>query len=169
MNYVAIAIELQRNRGVFLNLLSGLHPEEYQWKHKPEDWNILEILCHLYDEERDDFRKRLRHVMDFPDIDMDPIDPTAWVLEKDYSGQDFNRMLAAFLNERDLSVNWLGTLKSPRWNNVHHHPKLGPVTAKMFFVNWLAHDYLHIRQILRRKHEYLKSVSGESLNYAGEW
>jgi hypothetical protein len=169
MNYVGVAIELRRNRGVFLNLLTGLRPEEYVWKSKPEEWNILEILCHLYDEEREDFRKRLHHTLEFPESEMESINPPAWVIEKDYANQDFNRMLAAFLNERDLSLSWLETLKSPKWQNVHQHPKMGPVTAKMFFVNWLAHDYLHIRQILRMKHMYLKEISGESLDYAGTW
>jgi hypothetical protein len=39
----------------------------------------------------------------------------------------------------------------------------------MFLHNWLAHDYLHIRQIIRIKYDYLKKTSGEILLYAGEW
>jgi hypothetical protein len=43
------------------------------------------------------------------------------------------------------------------------------MTARSFLTNWLAHDYLHLRQILRIKHHYLKTESGESLSYAGAW
>jgi uncharacterized protein YutE (UPF0331/DUF86 family) len=43
------------------------------------------------------------------------------------------------------------------------------LSAKMIFKNWLAHDYLHIRQIIRLKFEYLKGFTGENLSYAGDW
>lgn len=169
MNFVAVAIELKRNREVFLHLLSGMRPDEYHWKEKEGDWSILEILCHLYDEEREDFRKRLEHVLEHPERPFDPIDPEGWVIEKKYAEQDFNRILAAFLNERDLSLKWLSTLHNPAWENVHVHPKLGAMSAKMIFTNWLAHDYLHIRQILSRKYSFLQTVSQERLDYAGKW
>ena len=169
MNYVAVAIELKRNRGVYLNLLSGMRPDEYNWKPEADQWSVLEILCHLYDEEREDFRKRLKHTLEHPELPFDPIDPEAWVKERAYAEQDFNRMLAAFLNERDLSLEWLQTLSSPAWENIHVHPKLGPISARMLFTNWLAHDYLHIRQMVRLKYRFLKAISGESLSYAGEW
>jgi len=43
------------------------------------------------------------------------------------------------------------------------------MTASMFFSNWLAHDYLHIRQITRLKYDYLKQLTNEDLSYAGTW
>ncbi len=43
------------------------------------------------------------------------------------------------------------------------------MTAKMFLSNWLAHDYLHIRQITKLKYDYLKQLTNEDLNYAGNW
>lgn len=41
--------------------------------------------------------------------------------------------------------------------------------AKMLLANWLAHDHLHLRQIVRLKYERLKALGGEPLAYAGEW
>ena len=38
-----------------------------------------------------------------------------------------------------------------------------------FSPNWLAHDYLHIRQIIRLKFAYLQQLSKEDLSYAGNW
>ena len=37
----------------------------------------------------------------------------------------------------------------------------------MFLVNWVAHDYLHVRQILKNKYAWMQDVSGEKLDYAG--
>ena len=66
-------------------------------------------------------------------------------------------------------MEWLMNLDNPQWDNYYEHPKFGKMSAKLFFTNWLAHDYLHIRQILKLKFDYLKFISKEDLNYAGNW
>jgi hypothetical protein len=43
------------------------------------------------------------------------------------------------------------------------------MTAMLFLSNWLAHDYLHIRQIIKLKFDYLEKMTGEGLSYAGDW
>jgi hypothetical protein len=35
--------------------------------------------------------------------------------------------------------------------------------------NWLAHDYLHIRQINRYCYEMLQQNTRQNLKYAGDW
>ena len=34
-----------------------------QWKQSENKWSMLEIICHLYDEEREDFRSRLAKIL----------------------------------------------------------------------------------------------------------
>ena len=43
------------------------------------------------------------------------------------------------------------------------------MTARLFLVNWLAHDELHLRQLIRYDYLSLQSDSGEDLSYAGTW
>ena len=169
MNHHKIIQELSRNKTVFKELLSGLDKEFYLWKPKPEKWCLLEIICHLYDEEREDFRARTKHVLETPDEPMTPIDPAAWVIDRDYIGQDFESTLEKFLKERDDSIAWLNSLQSPNWDNTYQHPKVGPLKAELFLVNWLAHDYMHIRQILNTKFGYLQTLTDKPLDYAGNW
>jgi hypothetical protein len=165
----AIAKELGRNKGVFEHLLKNTSPAAYQWRPSPDKWNLLEIVGHLHDEEREDFRARLRHVLETPDLPMLPIQPLVWVVERNYAGQDFEGMLAKFLEERELSIAWLASLDAPAWENTCQHPLLGPMSAKMILSNWLAHDYLHIRQINRYQYGFLRHLSQEDLSYAGDW
>ena len=169
MKHQLIIRSLENNIAVFNSLLSGSDVEFYTWRFKAEKWNLLEIVCHLYDEEREDFRARLQHVLEKPEEPLPPIDPTGWVLGREYSKQDYLDKLDAFLDERENSISWLRSLKNPSWDNAYHHPKFGPLSGNMFLANWLEHDYLHMRQILNLKHEYLKHISGEKLNYAGDW
>jgi len=169
MNYTKIINGLSGNRNVFKELLSGLTEDIYLWKPNPEKWCLLEIVCHLYDEEREDFRARTKHVLETPTEPMPPIDPQGWVEARNYIQQNYQDKLNDFLLEREQSVKWLQSLYNPRWSNAYEHSKFGKMTAKMFLSNWLAHDYLHIRQITKLKYDYLKQLANEDLGYAGNW
>lgn len=161
--------KLSENLPVFRDLLSNMPKEEYLYRPAPEKWCALEIVCHLVDEEREDFRARTRHVLEQPDAPLPSIDPVGWVTSRQYITKDFHQTLSEFLMEREASVRWLQSLKDPDWNRTHHHLRFGPMSAKMFLVNWLAHDLLHLRQIIRLKYDSLATTSGESMKYAGDW
>ena len=169
MNHLNIANELERNKEVFRAMLEGVGPERYTWRSEPGKWCLLEIVCHLYDEEREDFRARVRSVLEHPQTPLAPIDPQGWVSGRNYMDQNYKKMLKDLLAERDASVAYLRSLKEPRWDNTYQHPKLGVMPASLFLHNWLAHDHLHIRQITATKYKYLQAHSADPLSYAGEW
>ncbi|NND77940.1 MAG: DinB family protein [Flavobacteriales bacterium] len=164
-----IITKLEHNKEVFKVVFSDLHENEYLWREKEGSWSLLEVLCHLLDEEKEDFRMRVRHVLETPQEHPPSIDPVGWVIQRDYQSQNFQDKLKALLKERTTSIDWLRSLKDPKWNNEYQHPKLGTQTAQMYLENWLAHDYLHIRQINRIKYLYFKSCAKASLGYAGTW
>ena len=97
------------------------------------------------------------------------IDPEGWVTKRKYAESDYDERLGLFLEEREDSVNWLRSLQSPDWDRAFEHRIFGPMTAKMFLTNWLAHDILHIRQIIRQQYLYLRERTSEDLQYAGKW
>ncbi len=169
MQYNHIISELSRNKNVFRDLFSGLKEPQIRWSQAPGKWCLLEIICHLYDEEREDFRARVAHILDNPDGEMPKIDPVAWVKERKYAEQDYDLMINKFVAEREESLRWLQSLENPQWQHAYQHPKVGPVSAELIFTNWLAHDYLHVRQIIRLKYDYLKAHTTVPLDYAGEW
>ncbi|MBL7929478.1 MAG: DinB family protein [Bacteroidia bacterium] len=161
--------ELERNISVFKSLLEKIPEEQYRWKPSPDKWNLLEIVCHLHDEELEDFRARVKHVLETPSEKMPGINPVELVSLRKYAEQDYETTLDAFLTDRKNSVEWLRSLKNPTWNNFYTHAKLGNLYAGMFLNNWLAHDLLHIRQITRLKFDYFRFKTGESFDYAGNW
>ncbi|WP_161992012.1 DinB family protein [Flagellimonas algicola] len=169
MNSQEIISALENNAGVFRETLSGLPSQMLLWKAKPSDWPILGIICHLVDEEREDFRARVKHALETPTKPLVPIDPEGWFTQRNYLNQDFQEMLLHFLNERAMSIKWLRGLENVNWESSLDHPDLGKISAHSFLLNWLAHDYHHIRQINNLKHAYLRQTSGDSLTYAGKW
>ncbi len=161
--------ELEHNKAVFSSLLATVPEAQYRWRPAPEKWNLLEVVGHLHDEEREDFRTRVKCVLEDPTQPLPPIDPVAWVTDRDYNGQQYAIVMANLMRERDHSIAWLRSLHNPNWNNTFQHAHFGPMTAKLFLCNWLAHDHLHIRQIMRLKHQWLQAQTNENLLYAGEW
>jgi hypothetical protein len=157
------------NTNTFESLFSGIDNSQVNWKPSPDKWSLLEVLCHLYDEEHEDFRYRLKHVLETPENPLPPIDPQGWVTERNYAGRDPDEMLKMYMEERKQSAKWLKTLTTADWNKTHIHPKLGPMSAGFILANWLAHDYLHFRQITRLKYQYLKYKGHDNLSYAGDW
>jgi hypothetical protein len=66
---------LARHGDVFRALLKDLPQEEARWKPAQEKWCALEVTGHLRDEEREDFRTRLRSTLETPELPWPKIDP----------------------------------------------------------------------------------------------
>lgn len=157
------------NASVFENLVRGVSEEQSRWKPSPEKWSLLEVINHLYDEERDDFRFRLDSLLHQPEKKWPPIDPPGWVIERRYNERELNESLERFLAERRKSIQWLKDLKEPRLENIYDHPQ-GIISAGDLLASWLAHDFLHIRQMTRLHWQYLNSICTPfKTAYAGEW
>ena len=160
---------LEQNRSVFEALLRPILEDQKTWKPEPNKWSLLEVICHLYDEEREDFKTRVNCLLQSPVVSPPLFDPTVWVTERRYIDQNYEIKLNDLLEERIASVVWLKSLNDANWLNEYEHPKMGIRTPLFYLSNWLAHDYLHIRQIMKLKLDYLQHISGTDLKYAGIW
>ncbi len=140
MNHEFIIDRLAENIAVFDSLLAKLPEQQVRWKPAPEKWSVLEVVNHLLDEEREDFRYRLRSVLENPRKVWPPISPEEWVLERGYAQRDYKSSVENFLLERGKSIRWLRGLSAPNWQASYRHRRLGPMSAEMILANWLAHD-----------------------------
>ena len=123
MNYAELILRLSQNQKTFSALFQGIPRDEIVWRPLPEKWCLLEIICHLYDEEREDFRARLKQVLENPDLPLPPIDPAGWVAQRQYMQQNLEEKIQQIKEERKQSVAWLESLSSPKWKNAYIHPK----------------------------------------------
>jgi hypothetical protein len=150
-------------------LARGVSDAQFRWKPAPDQWSILEVINHLYDEEREDFRTRVRLTLESPQTDWPPINPMGWVTERGYNQRDPEDSLAAFVRERRQSLEWLRALENPNWSSRHTNPR-GSMQAGEVLGAWLAHDHLHLRQLNQLHWQSLsRDVAPVSLEYAGGW
>jgi hypothetical protein len=168
MEHQQIIEHLTVNGEIFKYLFENLSDEQARWKPDADRWSLLEVVNHLYDEEREDFRKRLSLVLSNPDAPWPAIDPEGWVLQRGYNQKSFKESLHNFFGERANSLTWLHSLDTPDWQATHRHPKMGPMSAELLLANWLAHDLFHIRQINDLHFAYLtRLVEPVPLGYSG--
>jgi len=150
-------------------LAQGVSDQQARWKPHPDSWSIVEVVNHLLDEERHDFRVRLDYTLHRPGEPWPPIDPGGWVAERGYNQRNLDTSLAQFLSERNASIAWLRALSQPDWEAAYNAP-WGPIRAGDLLASWLAHDLLHMRQLVELHWAY---TTGELApyrpDYAGEW
>lgn len=167
-HFQLILDELKNNLNVFKQLLSGTE-EMARWKPSPEKWCLLEVICHLYDEEREDFRFCIEEILVRLGTILSLINPEGWGKTKKYISQNYFEMLGKFYSERESSLSWIkekiSTIPPAGWDCVARHPEIGEIPAYGFLANWLGHDYLHIKQILQIKFGYWCHMSKKSLDY----
>ena len=139
------------------------------WKPDEDTWSLVEVISHLYDEERLDFRIRIEHTIYKPGEEWPAIDPGSWVIERAYNERDLNDSLTNFQAERQASLEWLAGLSNPDWELSYQAP-FGAIKAGDVLAAWVAHDLLHTRQLVELQWIYmLEQVQPYEVRYAGEW
>lgn len=169
MEFKILYQELTNNTGMIRALLSGISQKEARIKSNADAWSILEVLCHLYDEEREDFREHLDFILHRQNEEYHVIDPQGWVKSRKYNEQNFKSMQRKFFNEREKSLIWLKGLKNTDWN-ISHKSQWGTMRAGEMFASWVAHDNLHIRQLVELRRAYIERITlPYDIQYAGDW
>ena len=169
MEFHTLYQELQNSTEMIRALLSGITPREAQVKPDPDAWSILEVVCHLYDTEREDFREHLDFILHRQHEEYHAIDPQAWVTERRYNEQDFQSMQENFFAERWKSLEWLKGLSDSDWDTTYSSEH-GSLTAGEMFSCWIAHDNLHLRQFVELRRVRIETLTKPyPIEYAGEW
>jgi hypothetical protein len=147
----------------------GVSDAQARWKPSAEAWSILEVINHLYDEEREDFRVRLDIFLHQPDVPLPPIDPQDWVTTRKYNGRDLAESVNNFLAERQNTLAWLRNLENPNLETIYTSP-FGSMSAGDMFAAMVSHDLLHLRQLVELHWAYTaKQLAPYQGAYAGEW
>ena len=163
-----LARELTHNKETLLTLFTSLPEERRNWS-TPQGWSATIILAHLLDEEKEDFRTRLKMTLEEEGKTWPSINPEAWVSERAYANKNFDLTLEAWKEERERSVQWLESISSWKGEKSYDHPHFGTFTLHRLACNWIAHDLLHIKQLVRLKYDHLAQWDLYNLNYAGTW
>ena len=169
MNVDDLTAQMDRNATTIGHIVEGVSDAQAVWKPDPTSWSVLEVVNHLYDEERGDFRARLDVMLHRPEEPLPPFDPKAAFEAGQYNERDLRESWRDFVRERDASLRWLRMLDSPDWDAVYRSPNR-TMTAGNMFASWIAHDLLHLRQLLKLKWLLtVRELTPYEVDYAGLW
>ncbi|HEV8439375.1 MAG TPA: DinB family protein [Methylomirabilota bacterium] len=110
------------------------------------EWSPIEILCHLRDEETEDFGARLRAVLEGRS-QFAPIDPEGWVEARRYREAELHPVLDDLRERRAASLALLESVVPDRLRAALPHRRLGELSGEDLLAAWVAHDRLHLRQL----------------------
>ena len=169
MDLENIISQMEGNAQAIRALVENCSDQQAGWKPDDSSWSILEVINHLLDEEREDFRAHLDQALHAGEGAWSRIDPQGWVTARGYNQRALAPSLEAFLEEREKSLRWLQELEEVDWEQAYQSP-FGSIRAGDILAAWVAHDLLHMRQLVELQWAYLvQEVAPYEVRYAGEW
>ena len=138
--------ELARMPDVLASLVGGLDAAGWRARPAPAEWAPVEIVCHLRDEETEDFGARVRAIAAGSETFV-PIDPERWAVERRYVHDDGPAALDAFRERRASSLAFLATVAPERLTGAVTLGRSGPLSGLDLLAAWVAHDRLHLAQL----------------------
>jgi hypothetical protein len=138
--------------GVLPLIIEGLtrRLDGASWRRRPVagEWSPLELMCHLRDEESEDFGARLRAITE-DGTGYKRNDAEAWVGERRYNEDDPAAVLSTFRERRAASLVLLSDLasKPERLLRRIEPPHGAGLSGLDILAAWVAHDRLHLAQL----------------------
>ena len=140
-------VELARLPGLLDALVGDLDLADWRARPIPGEWAPIEIVCHLRDEEVEDFGARLRVVLEGGDRFV-PIDPERWVEDRRYRDVDPTDALNALRERRMATLAFLASVPPERLSSGVEHSRFGQLSGVDLLAAWVAHDRLHLAQLV---------------------
>lgn len=137
--------QFRGNIAALHGLLAEVKPHQQQQRPDPQEWSILQILCHLWQSEKNVHRARLRAILnqDNPFIASPP--PPGPDIPPCH--EDANQALYCFQREREATMRLLSDLSPAQWDRPARHSIFGLTTALEMAHFTAQHDRLHITQL----------------------
>jgi len=160
-----IVHQLTVNAETIRALLQRVPDGQAQWQPTPETWSLEQVMEHLYNEERLDFRQHLKEMLN------DPPQPWGAFHQEYLSLASCRQALDRFMIERNSSIAWLETLESPDWEiktQATFAKETITLSAGDVLVSWVDHDFAHLRQMIKLLHAWNEQKAAPySTQYAG--
>jgi len=142
----AIIAVLRGTAAVMDTLSRQLPARAWIKKPRPDEWSLVEVICHMRDVDLEVNLPRIRKVTQetnpfIPGKDTDP-----WAAERQYILQDCLAALDSFILARIELLSLLESLAPEDWQRLARHAILGPTTIQELAGIIASHDRLHLQQ-----------------------
>ena len=136
---------IRGNPGALYGLLSEVQAHQWQQRPQPEEWSILQILCHLRESETEVQQQRLKAILreDNPFIATPPA-PGPQIPPCHHEGYE---VMNQFRRHRLATIDLLAQLNDADWRRPARHSIFGLTNLLEMAYFTAQHDRLHITQL----------------------
>jgi len=140
---------LREAGGSLISELASFDEDVLRWRPAEDEWSLKEIAAHLRDAEElalaqlNSFASGSRPLPAW-DVDLLP-------LERDYQGEEIDRLLASFRDLRRETTYLLWGFTDADWGSCAQHPYRGEVTLGEIARELAQHDLEHLWQVRQLK------------------
>jgi hypothetical protein len=138
--------ELARFPALLGAVVAGLDADTWRARPLPHEWAPVEIVCHLRDEEAEDFGARVRVILAGGDRFV-PIDPEGWAVERQYRDADPGAALTVLRRLRRENLALLADARVEDLTRSVEQPGGLPLSGLDLAAAWVTHDRLHLHQL----------------------
>jgi FMN phosphatase YigB (HAD superfamily) len=143
----AIEPQLRGNLGALFGLLADVQAQHWHQRPDPEEWSIMEIVCHLLASEDAVQRPRLERILaeDNPFLSAPKPPPGPGAAAP--CDSDGYRAAERFMQRRQVTIDWLRQLRPADWRRPARHSIFGLTTLLEMAYFTAQHDRLHLNQL----------------------
>lgn len=138
--------QLRGNVGALFGMIDGIKLHYWMQHPDPNEWSILQIVCHLFESEETVQRLRLQQILalenPFLAESRQPPGPEAAPCS-----EDGEQAVRAFVNARLQTIAFLNALQPGDWDRPARHSVFGPTTLLEMAQFTAQHDRLHLNQL----------------------
>lgn len=141
-------------------LLHAIPLDSIQLRPSPEEFSILESICHLRDIEVEGYTVRIQRLLAEDAPQLDDIDGARLAVERDYNRQRIEPALETFATERTKNVKLLRTINENDLERKASMQGVGEISLRALIKMMIEHDEGHLDE-LRRAARLLMSQESE--------
>jgi DinB superfamily len=134
-------------------LVKDLSPADLRFKNLPDEFSVIEGVCHLRDIEIEGYAVRIRRILSEDKPLLPDIDGGQLAVERNYHHQELAPALQAFSSAREKNAQALTGLTSEQLDREGTLEGVGTITIRQLMAMMTEHDEDHIRELsaIRRR------------------
>lgn len=139
-----VIAQLRGNIGALYTFLEQVKPGYWSQRPLPQEWSLLQILCHLAEVEASEHRARLQQILQ---------DENPFLVGGEAPGPDIPEcagdgysVASTFVREREETLDYLNSLSPEDWKRPARHSVFGLTTLIEMAYFTAQHDRLHLNQ-----------------------